>query len=228
MVIKKSVDALAVEYFAGYLSFNEWSMRTEERLSLSVSDETGWLSVHSKERVMFVSNHPKTDESLWLRASEIAKGLGGNTYGFTWFHCPIVRQILLRKALVRPFCTMAINVGWKDAMNEMSCVTIPKEGAGRIYKFVKEIPEMNSAVVFPEGRVTNLREFHSGFYHIARILGIKNVVVGIFSPVLTLGGLNVLKIVRVVELPTGFSQEEQRVFVENIRVFIAKEVMDHF
>ena len=52
-----------------------------------------------------------------------------------------------------------------------------------------------SLVIFPEGGVRNLEIFHTGFFYIACALDIKYLVVGTFTPLLSLEEKNEFKII---------------------------------
>ncbi|MBI2439637.1 MAG: hypothetical protein HYV45_03515 [Candidatus Moranbacteria bacterium] len=212
------------EYFLGLKEFNVLVEEVEKMIIVSVTDRENILS-KIKDPIIFVSNHPKIDRSLCIPADKIQNMKGGNIFGFDRFNYPIVRQLMLRNLLKRPFSTVSLDNGWREAMEDCWHTIITRGGSNRIIEIVKKHVTGQSLVIYPEGKSTAKTEmfsFHSGFLHLARLLDFKKIVLGISSPILSIGGENKMSVIDVAEIP--HSDEDAQKFIEHIYEKIATEL----
>lgn len=185
---------LSVSYFKGKLTIEELVEKLKEFISIKAEK----LEIPKDKRAILIANHPRGDESLSIPAELIAGLKGGNHRNFPSFWFPILRQALLMEALQdHRFLTIGYDIGWRDAMQEMHHLLINPVGNGRCKEIISRMINDNdcSLVIFPEGGVRNLEEFHTGFFYIACALDIEYLAVAKISPVLSLEGENDLKIV---------------------------------
>jgi len=192
MFMEKSeyIDA-SLRYFRGEVSLAALIDDLEQRIPIDVAA----VALPSDVRVMLISNHPAAHADLTLPAEHIAGLKGGNSRNFPSFWFPIVRQMMLMRALQRRFFTIAHDIGWSVAMQEMGHLLIRHEGNGRCQEIISKLRDDDSSIViFPEGGVRNLETFRTGFFYIACELGIKHLAVCTFSPVLSLEGPNIFRV----------------------------------
>ena len=160
------------------------------------------IDLPKDERIMLIANHPKADGTLTLPATDISDLKGGNTENFPSFWFPVIRQILLKDALVRRFVTIAHDIGWNVAMHQLWHYPITPTPGGRCRTIVDSLerdPDC-SVVIFPEGGARGLRNFHTGFFYIAQALGIKKLVTASITPMLSLNTENTLKVIQVEDI----------------------------
>jgi hypothetical protein len=188
---------LSLNYFNGQISADELM----DELGKGIDFEVDELSLLPDERVMLIANHPRAEEDLSLPAEYIAGLKGGNTKNFPSHWFPAVRQMMLRKVLQRRFFTLAFNIGWSVAMQEMGHLLISSNGKGRCQEIISLMKgDQSSLVIFPEGGVRDLQIFRTGFFHIACELEIRQLVVCAFSPILSLKEKNTLRIIHVEDM----------------------------
>lgn len=189
---------LSVDYFKGQISFKELCVLLEAETISNVES----IKLPEKERVMLISNHPGSEKELDIPTENIAGYKGGNTFNFPTFWFPAIRQAILRKVLKRRFFTIAYDIGWSEAMQEMNHLLIKKEEGGRTQEIISKMErDSSSIVIFPEGGVRNLEIFKTGFFHIACSLNIKHLVVGVFRPVnITLRKENSFQILEIIDM----------------------------
>jgi len=190
---KKYLD-ISYRYFHDEIGIEELYKKIEQIIPI----ETDEIDLPADERIMLIANHPAASDSLSLPAEQISGLKGGNHRNFPSFWFPIVRQALLRKTFgERRFLTLAYDIGWREAMQEMSHLLMSHKGNGRCQKIIScmEKEKDCSLVIFPEGGVRNLEIFHTGFFYIACALDIKYLVVGTFTPLLSLEEKNEFKII---------------------------------
>lgn len=216
---KKIYQELSVGYFNEHISVLELTDALKEGVSMEVEN-----APFPDERIMLITNHPRADDDLSLPAEEISGLKGGNTKNFPDFWFPIVRQTMLLEALGhREFSTVAFDIGWKVAMEEMGHILIDPNGQGRCQEVISWVNgAQKSLAFFPEGGARDVEFFHRGFYYIARELGIKRLVLGAFSPVLSLQGENILRILHTENM--DFSEKNVDQFVEKQRQRIKSAV----
>lgn len=185
-------------YFQGIISTEQLIHELKEALHITSQK----VDVPKDERIMLIANHPRADSTLTLPATHISDLKGGNTQNFPSFWFPIIRQILLRDSLQRRFVTIAHDIGWNVAMHELWHFPITAKPGGRCKKIINSLSKDNdcSIVIFPEGRATDLADFHSGFFHIAKALNIKTLVTAFITPMLSLYSSNELKILTIEDI----------------------------
>ncbi len=188
---------LSLSYFQGRVSVEQLMDGLEQAVPFKVDE----LSIPANERVMLIVNHPKAGEELSLPAEQIAGLKGGNTKNFPSHWFPAVRQMMLRKVLQRRFFTLAFNIGWSVAMQEMGHLLIRSNGKGRCQEIISLMRnDQSSLVIFPEGGVRDLQIFRTGFFYIACELGIRHLVVCAFSPTLSLERQNMLRVIHIEDM----------------------------
>lgn len=211
--------ALSVEYFRDRVTIDDLASRLEEGIDIA----TDRIGADPGERVMLIANHPSAHSDLSIPAEEIAGLKGGNTRNFPDFWFPIIRQLMLRRALGRRFLTIGYDIGWRVAMQETWHLLIRHEGSGRCQEIISKLRETDCSVaIFPEGGVRNLETFRSGFFYIAYELGIRRLAVCRFSRELTLQGPNELRIVRLEDI--GRIVDSVGEFVERSRLAISESL----
>lgn len=219
---RRSYLDLSHQYFHDKITIDELIAELEKFIDISVDA----INIPLNERVMIITNHPSADETLTLPAEHIGGVKGGNTRNFPSFWFPVVRQALLRKALDRRFLTVAHDIGWSVAMQELWHLLIPHVPGGRLKHIVSCVQKDTdcSLVVFPEGGVRQLEVFHTGFFYMALKLEIKYLITASFSPVLSLNGENRLKVLQVEDIGTMFQSVTH--FVERKRMSIAQSIAE--
>lgn len=214
---KEKFQKLSVEYFQGKLSLDQLVSELEAEIDFLIER----VPLPKDERVMLIANHPSGEEALNLPAEKIAGMKGGNYCNFPDFRFPILRQLMLKRSLDRRFFTIAHDIGWRDAMQEMGHLLIRSTGNGRCQEIISRMKnDKSSLVIFPEGGVRDLQVFKTGFFHIACDLGIRQIVLGVFSPVLSLEKQNVFRVVSIENIgpfvdPVLRFVETQRRRIEN-------------
>lgn len=206
-------------YFMGSKKFDTLAEEIENAIETTVTDDKSIMS-QINEPVIFVSNHPRLDQSLSISADKIQNAKGGNTFGFDRFNYPLVRQLMLRDLLERPFLTVSLDNGWREAMEECWHIIITRGGNDRFNEIVKQYKPGNSIVIYPEGKSTGearVLPFRSGFFHVAQALDFKKVVIGVSSPILSLSGKNSMAIIDYVEIPPSSSNMKPQDFIDNIQ-----------
>lgn len=191
---RKEYLDISYRYFHDEISIEELYEKIEHIIPIEADE----IDLPANERIMLIANHPAASDSLSLPAEQISGLKGGNYRNFPSFWFPIVRQTLLRKAFgERRFLTLAYDIGWRRAMQEMSHLLMSHKGTGRCQRIIScmEKEKDCSLVIFPEGGVRNLEIFHTGFFYIACALDIKYLVVGTFTPLLSLEEKNKFKII---------------------------------
>lgn len=212
------------EYFLGDKTFDVLADEIEGMINFSIEDRKNILS-QTNDPVILVSNHPRIDQSLCIPSVKIQNLKGGNIFGFSQFNYPLVRQLMLKKLLNRPFRTISRNNGWREAMEDCWHMIIAREGDNRLNEIVKKYVSGQSLVIFPEGKSTGKSEilpFRSGFFHLARSLGFKKIVLGVSSPVLTVSEKNYFSVIELIKMPNNNINSEE--FIENIREKIMAEL----
>ncbi|MFA5993584.1 MAG: hypothetical protein WC823_01340 [Parcubacteria group bacterium] len=187
------------QYFRGEISIATLYAKLKEIIHINVDR----INLPVDERIMLIANHPAAEDDLTLPAENISGLKGGNHRNFPSFWFPVVRQLLFAEALgERRFLTLAHDIGWSEAMREMSHLIINHSGGGRCQEIISCMRKERdcSLVIFPEGGMRNLEIFHTGFFYIACALKIKYLVVGAFSPLLSLGGKNEFKIIHIEDM----------------------------
>ncbi len=189
---------LSLDYFQGHVSVDQLMIELER----AVPSEVDRLSLPTNERVMLIVNHPDAEEALHLPAEQIAGLKGGNTKNFPSHWFPAIRQMMLRKVLQRRFFTLAFNIGWSVAMQEMGHLLIRSNGKGRCQEIISLMKnDQSSLVIFPEGGVRDLQIFRTGFFYIACELEIRHLVVCAFSPTtLSLERQNMLRVIHIEDM----------------------------
>jgi len=189
--------SLSVEYFKGKMSIADLAIEIERKVALHVDR----IDLLADERVMLIANHPKAHPELSIPAELIAGLKGGNSRNFPDFWFPIVRQMMLKKAMGRRFFTIGYDIGWKTAMQEMGHFLIRHEGNGRCQEIISRLGKADCSVaIFPEGGARNMETFRSGFFYIACELGIRKLAVCKFSSELTLNGPNSLRLIKLEDI----------------------------
>lgn len=207
---REEYEELSIRYFSGELSLEALIERLESEVDFSVEE-----APLPGERVILIANHPAGDPALNISADRIAGCKGGNHRNFPDFRFPILRQLMLRKALKRRFLTIAFDIGWRDAMQEMWHLLIRSSGNGRCQEIISLTKgSACSLVIFPEGGARDLEVFRTGYFHIACELGIRKVILGAFSAKLTLEGKNRFRVVSV---------EDIGPFVDSAKNFVEKQ-----
>lgn len=216
---RKYLD-FSYQYFREEITSEELFAKLEAIVSLSADK----IDLPENERIMFIANHPAAADNLSLPAEHISGLKGGNHRNFPSFWFPVVRQMLLKKSLgERRFLTLAYDIGWREAMQEMGHLIINHTGGGRCQKIISCMQRDSdcSLVIFPEGGVRNLEIFHTGFFYIACALQIRYLVVGAFSPLLSLNGNNELKVIHIEDMdplihPVRNFVNEQKYRIEKV------------
>lgn len=212
------------EYMLGAKGFDVLISEIEKTIPTFVADRGGIVSGVS-DPVIFVSNHPRLDRSLCIPADKIQNVKGGNVFGFERFNYPLVRQLMLRKLLQRPFSTISLNNGWREAMEDCWHTIITRGGNHRLDEIMEKHVDGQSVVIYPEGKSTGKVEmlpFHTGFFHLANKFGFKKIAIGVSSPILSVHGENKLSSIEIVEVPHGDVNLQE--FVEYIRGKIQSEL----
>lgn len=215
---------LIEEYFMGSKNFDTLTEEIENTVKTTVIDEKNVMS-EINEPVIFISNHPRLDISLSIPADKIQNVKGGNTFGFDRFNYPLIRQLMLRKILKRPFLTVSLDNGWREAMEECWHIIVTRGASNRFNEITEQYTPGNSIVIYPEGKSTGKAEmfhFKSGFFHIARALNFQKIVLGVSSPVLSVDGNNLMNIIESIDMPS--SDVDSRKFVEDSREKILSEL----
>jgi hypothetical protein len=186
----------SVDYFRGKISLEQLSGELEREVPLII---TG--SIPQGEPVMVIVNHPRLRPELHLPCERIAGFKGGNTHGYVEFHFPIVRQLVLHKLLGgRRSFTIARDIGWDVAMQEMGHLLI-NGNKGMADHIISRLRGSGaSVVIFPEGGIFELEVFRTGFLYIACELGIRYLVTGVFTPFLSLNGENAFHVISVEDI----------------------------
>lgn len=216
--------SLVDDYFSGIKNINYLSEKVENIVDISISDEKNILPT-IKDPVIFISNHPRPDRSICIPASKIQNKKGGNVFGFDNFHYPLVNQIMLKRLLKRPFSTIALDVGWREAMEECGHIIITNGGEDRTNEIMEKYTHGQSIVIYPEGKSSGNVEvftFHTGFLRLAKNLGFSKIVLGVSSPLISLNDKNSLDVIGSIETPP--SNVDLCKFAENIRNYIEKEL----
>lgn len=201
------------QYFRGEISIDQ----LYEQLKEFISIQTDIVNLPADERVMLIANHPAAEDALSLPAKDISGLKGGNYRNFPSFWFPVVRQLLLKEAMrERNFLTLAYDIGWRESLQEMGHLLINHSGSGRCQKIISCMQKEKdcSLVVFPEGGVRNLEIFHTGFFYIACALEIRYLVVGSFSPLLSLEGKNEFRIIHT---------EDMNPLIHPVRTFVDEQ-----
>ena len=212
---------VSIDYFHGNITIEQLM----DKLERSIDIEVDVVSLPQNERIMFIVNHPAAQEEMHLPAELIAGCKGGNTKNFPSFWFPAVRQLMIKKALQRRAFTLAFNIGWSVAMQELGHLLIRTNGNGRCQEIISLMQgDDSSLVIFPEGGVRDLQIFRTGFFYIACELGIRYLVVGAFSPILSLSGKNTLRVIHVEDMTRLINPVMQ--FVDAQRERIKEAVME--
>ena len=153
---------LTLDYFQGKIDASKLADLLVGEVPMTVGD----MGVASGERVMFISNHPRLESQTHIPAELIAGLKGGNSRNFPSFWFPALRQAMIRRVMGdRRFLTVAFDIGWPVAMQELWHLLIRPSGNGRAQKIIERMKEENaSLVVFPEGGVRDLQVFRTGFF----------------------------------------------------------------
>jgi hypothetical protein len=213
------------EYFHGSKKFDDMVEEIEKMVKMSVSDEKNIMS-NINEPVIFISNHPKLDLSLSIPAEKIQNVKGVNAFDFDRFNYPLIRQLMLRKLLKRPFVTVSLDNGWREAMDECWHIIITRGSMNRFDEIMRQYTPGNSLVIFPEGRSTGEADvfpFKSGFFHLAQALNFNKIVLGVSSPVFSLHENNSIDIIDSLDVPS--SCENYREFISNVQEKIYTELI---
>lgn len=168
--------------------------------------------------MIFISNHPKLDRSLSIPAEKIQNVKGGNTFGFDRFNYPLIRQLMLKKLLKRPFSTVSLDNGWREAMEECWHIIITRGSNNRFNEIIEQYTPGNSIVIYPEGKSTGEAEmlpFKSGFLNLARALNFQKIVLGVSSPTLSVDGKNSMSVIESIDMPS--SDTDYQKFIESAR-----------
>lgn len=214
----------AEEYLLGSKKFEALTDEIEDIIETTVTDEKNIMS-EVNEPVIFISNHPRLDISLSIPADKIQHVKGGNTFGFDRFNYPLVRQLMLRKLLKRPFQTVSLDNGWREAMEECWHMVITRGSNNRFDEIIKQYTPGNSIVIYPEGKSTGQVEMHpfkSGFFHIAKALNFQKIVLGVSSPTLSVDGNNSMSVIELIDMPL-FDVDPPK-FIESVREKILVEL----
>ena len=204
------------QYFKGLLTIEQLIQQLKTFVHISAEK----IDLPEDARVMFITNHPAADDTLTLPAEHISGLKGGNTREFPSFWFPIIRQALLREALGnRRFVTLAHDIGWQVAMQETWHLPITHVPGGRCGRIISSLSKDTdcSVVIFPEGGVKDMQQFHTGFFHIAKALDIRHLVVGSITPMLSLNGNNELKVLSIIDKGMGAIFDSINAFVEDQR-----------
>ncbi len=223
---EKRIDYLNLTegYFSGSKKFDTLSEEIESAIETTVTDEKNIMTEIS-EPVIFISNHPRLDLSLSIPADKIQNVKGGNSFGFDRFNYPLVRQLTLKKLLKRPFQTVSLDNGWREAMDECWHIIITRGANNRFNEIIEKHTPGNSIVIYPEGKSTGKAEmlpFKSGFLHIARALNFQKIILGVSSPILSVDGNNSMSIIESIDMPP--SNVDSQKFIENSHEKILSEL----
>lgn len=221
---EKNYINLAEGYFLGSKKFDTLIEEIEDTIKVTVADEKNIMS-GINEPVIFISNHPKLDLSLSIPADKIQNVKGGNTFGFDRFNYPLVRQLMLKKLLKRPFSTVSLDNGWREAMEECWHIIVTRGDNNRFNEIIEQYALGDSIVIYPEGKSTGKAEmfpFKSGFFHIARALNFHKIVLGVSSPTLSVDGNNLMSIIESINMPS--SDVDSQKFIESSRGKILSEL----
>jgi hypothetical protein len=221
---EKKYIALVEGYLLGAKKFDALIEEIEKTIRTSVTDEKNIMSKIS-EPVIFISNHPRLDLSLSIPADKIQNVKGGNAFGFDRFNYPIIRQLMLRKLLKRPFSTVSFDNGWREAMEECWHIIVTRGGNNRFNEIMEQYTPGSSIVIYPEGKSTGKAEMHpfrSGFFHVARALNFYKIVLGVSSPMISVDGNNSMSIIESIDMPS--SDADSQKFIESSREKILSEL----
>lgn len=198
------------EYFLERKNIQELQDSVEKLLEVFILDENKILEQY-QEPIIFISNHPRISEELKIPANGIESKKGGNKFGFDTFNFPIVRQILIKKTLKRPFKTISLDNGWEEAMMDLDHILISRGGEKRIEEIVKAYQPGDSVVIFPEGKSTGdktMLPFRRGFIYLAQQIKLRKVVLAATSPMTTLTKKNEVRVLEILDIPTEESEME--------------------
>jgi len=210
---------LTEEYFVGSKKFDTLVGEIEGIIKTEVRDEKNIMS-QINEPVIFVSNHPRLSQSLSIPADKIQNVKGGNIFEFDRFNYPLVRQLMLKNLLKKPFSTVSLDNGWRQAMEECWHIIITQGSNDRFNEIIKQYKPGNSIVIYPEGKSTGKAEmypFKSGFFYLAKALNFRKVLIGVSSPILSLNGKNSMDIVDYVQMPLSNSDIDPGKFIDYIQ-----------
>jgi hypothetical protein len=183
---------LVRKYLANELHHDHFKSQLEQLAIHNVVDNGLKKELHGKQAII-IGNHP-TWRSLTVKIDpENAEE----------FVSPFLKHILVSKLLHEiPYQSLIKGIGFPDKLKHFNCLPLPLVGGiDYTVNFLNSYPT-HSLYIHPEGGVENLRKgsFKTGFYIIAKLAKIKNLVLTALSDEIKLGE-NHAHIIDIIEIP---------------------------